>query len=153
MQCYRSRTCITHNIETVSKPSCKGFRLYLNKVHKAAVDAFAPLFKLFISPPPLPPPPPPPPPTLSTPTPPILLSLEANICAELLISRQTIFTYYRIHNARKLKDVLTRPMKIGENIRRDDFHIIKRSAYVDRKHFQSQEGLETFISPAHQFIS
>uniref|UniRef100_A0A1B0A190 Uncharacterized protein n=1 Tax=Glossina pallidipes TaxID=7398 RepID=A0A1B0A190_GLOPL len=46
------------------------------------VDALAPLFKLFISPPPLPLPPP----TPSTPTPPILLSLEANICAELLIS-------------------------------------------------------------------
>uniref|UniRef100_A0A1B0G810 Uncharacterized protein n=1 Tax=Glossina morsitans morsitans TaxID=37546 RepID=A0A1B0G810_GLOMM len=97
----RSRTCITHNMETVSKPSCKGFRLYLNKVHKAAVslaknDAFVllslveALAPLFISPPPLPlplpPPPPPPPPTPSTPTPPILLSLEANICAELLIS-------------------------------------------------------------------
>uniref|UniRef100_A0A1B0AY00 Uncharacterized protein n=1 Tax=Glossina palpalis gambiensis TaxID=67801 RepID=A0A1B0AY00_9MUSC len=55
------------------------------------VDAFPPMFKLFISPPPLlPPPPPPPPPTPSIPTPPILLSLEANICAELLIS--TILT-------------------------------------------------------------
>uniref|UniRef100_A0A1A9WWX3 Uncharacterized protein n=1 Tax=Glossina brevipalpis TaxID=37001 RepID=A0A1A9WWX3_9MUSC len=49
-------------------------------------DAFAlpslvpPLFRLFMSPPPPPPPPPPTPPS------PILLSLEANICAELLIS-------------------------------------------------------------------